>query len=105
MNPSNPVKIIEINSCGGAKNTDLGVGLYEQTLTYFGIFRETLLLEIVYEDVLLRCPASADGLHGEGESGRGRRSTTHVTKLISPVKGGILIPFISLSWESDLRKI
>lgn len=36
--------------------------------------------------------------------GRGRSNTTHVMRLISPVKGRLSIPFISLSWESDSKK-
>lgn len=41
---------------------------------------------------------------GAKEEGRGRSKTAHVMRLISPVKGRLLIPFISLSWESDSKK-
>lgn len=39
-----------MNSCGGTKNTGLGVGFGEQTLTYFLTCRNKWLLEIVYEN-------------------------------------------------------
>ena len=38
------------------------------------------------------------------EEGRRRSNTAHVMRLISPVKGRLLISFISLSWESDSKK-
>lgn len=104
MNTKNAVKIIEINYHGEGKNIDLG-----------GVFKNkdwNMLLHlerIVAWNLVLRCQVPRaiylDGLQYKGEKRGGRYSTTYVTKLISPVKGIILISFISLSWESDLRKI
>lgn len=50
MNTKNPVRIIEINSYGGAKNIDLVVGFKEQRLKYFIIFRKNCCLNLI-----LRC--------------------------------------------------
>lgn len=84
-----------MNSCGGTKNTGLGVGFGEQTLTYFLTCRNKWLLEIVYEDVLLRCPAKPDGLQCEVGGRAGRHGTTYATKLVSPVKGAIDFTYLT----------